>query len=132
MWTSDTEDYMLNPLAELKERDALIEALDAALLSKGVTARPAPGPWLSGLASQERAVLGALYGAYPKCLNRRQLLNIIPAKSRDPEDTESHVVNVLVSKLRRTFGKTAIINHYDLGWRLSPEFYTDIPKEDII
>lgn len=123
-------DDMDTPAAIIRRLTAEIEMLDAALLARGAHMRPSYQPWMLGLTHQERALMGALIGAYPDLISRDELLVLIPSPSRDEEDRQSALVNVLIHKCRKKLGHDALVNHRGSGYTVSPAFYDGLPKKD--
>jgi hypothetical protein len=126
------ENTVENLRATTRDQEALIQMLDAALLAAGLPARPVPGPWMLALTPQQRGLIGALYGAYPRSLKIEELLDLLPCpRGRDPLDRQSNIVGVIVSKTRSIFGRDCILNDRGIGFRLSEEFYQSIPKKEL-
>lgn len=117
--------------ARLKEQEALIEMLDAALLAAGVKRRPTP-EWLVCLTPQERALMGALYGSYPNIIPRLDLLEIIPSPRGNELDRDPILINVLISKCRSKLGcRDAVVAERGIGVRMGKEFYEALPKKEL-
>lgn len=126
------EEAMIRSLnARIREQDATIHMLDAALLALGATTRPEPAPWMVPLNPQQRALMGALYAAYPRTLDRSQLLQLIPSKSMDELERQPGIVNVIICKCRKELGFDALYNDRGIGYRMGDEFYKSIPKKTL-
>jgi DNA-binding response OmpR family regulator len=126
-----TEEDMDTPAAIIRRLRDEIEMLDAALLARGATERPLYQPWMRNLCPQERAVVGALAGAYPGHVTRAELLMLVPSPGRDEEDRDPAIVNVLISRCRKKLGKEVIVREGWLGYSVSAEFYDALPKKEL-
>lgn len=123
------DEDMDTPAAIIRRLTAEIEMLDAALLARGAHVRPSYQPWMLGMTHQERALMGALIGAYPDIITRDELLVLVPSPGRDEEDRQPEIVGVLVHRCRKKLGHDALVNHRGSGYALSPAFYEGLPKK---
>ncbi len=111
----------------IRQQDELIEVLKGALAAAGMRAAPAHARWMSGLAPQERALLGVLYARYPRPAPREVILEFLPGNDHARE-RQLQVVDVLVHKLRKKLGAEAVVTVRGEGFRLGGDFYDQTPK----
>jgi DNA-binding response OmpR family regulator len=111
----------------IRQQDELIEVLKGALAAAGMRAVPAHARWMSGLAPQERALLGVLYARYPRPVPREVILEFLPGNDHVRE-RQLQVVDVLVHKLRKKLGTEAVVTVRGEGFRLGGAFYDQTPK----
>ncbi len=102
----------------IEEQESIIEILKGALAAAGAEPVETFKPWMQGLTTQERALLGALYQAYPRPLGRYELLELMPGLDH-VEERQAQVVTVKVHHLRKKLGLDAIENERGMGYRLS-------------
>jgi len=105
----------------IAQLEGLIEVLKGALAAAGSEDEiPAYRPWMETLTPQERALMGALYRAYPRPLDKEALLDLLPGQDH-VEDRQPQLVAVKVCNLRKKLGTTAVEHVSGLGYRLSRE-----------
>lgn len=105
----------------IAQQERLIEVLKGALAAAGREDEvPAYSPWMEGLTPQERALMGALYRAHPRPLDKEVLIDLLPGQDH-VEDRQPQLVAVKVCNLRKKLGATAIEHVSGLGYRLSRE-----------
>lgn len=115
------------PAALIRELKATIQLLDAALLAAGVPRRPAVAAWALQLTPQQRSLMGALLGAYPRPITRDCLLGLIPSPNGNEEERQLGLVSVLATGIRKKLGKFAVVNAgYGEGLTVGKEFFDSI------
>lgn len=112
---------------ELRAADAVIDVLKAALAAQGVETVPWPDARLLVLTGQERALVGALFGVFPKGLSDWAVLDLLPSMDRVKE-RDVRQVQVVVANVRRKLGRTAIERCRSLGIRLGPDLYAELGR----
>jgi DNA-binding response OmpR family regulator len=107
----------------IRDLEGMVDVLKAALAAEGVDTTLTIQPWMRGLTHQERAVVGALYAAYPRVINKYDLLELLPGFDHVAERTMGSV-GVAICKVRKKIGKDAIENVWGSGFKLGDEFYS--------
>lgn len=106
------------------ERDAAVAQLQAI----GIEPVAVPQA-LMGLTAQERAYVVLLYEAYPRHLNKWDLLERLPAKDHAVE-REARIVYVLAYKIRgKLKDKSSVENLNGIGYRLGKSMYEQLSGE---
>lgn len=108
---------------------AMIDVLKAALAAQDVEAITWPDPRLHRLTPQQRSMVGALYGVFPKGLEPWVLLDLLPGLDR-AIDRSTAQVRVVASKVNAVLGRGSIEHVRCLGYRLSPELYAELRKAE--
>lgn len=101
----------------IRELEALVDLLKGALAAGGRDPEPEFQAWMIGLTPQERALVGALYRAYPRPLSKHALLDLIPGQDH-VEDRQPELVAAKVCHLRKKLGADIIESVRGLGYRL--------------
>jgi DNA-binding response OmpR family regulator len=112
----------------IRQQDAIIEMLKGALAALGCEKTPAAEPWVEGLTSQERALVGALYARFPRAIDRYDLLEMLPGRGRT-DDRQSQLVTIVVHNVRQKLGASAIVTEHGLGYRMSAECFERMRAE---
>jgi DNA-binding response OmpR family regulator len=103
--------------AQIERLAAQVLALEGQVRSAGFEPIHVP-TWARGLPPQEAALLGALYGAYPRVLSIYDLDDALPRYDH-VLDRDLKVVAVCVHKVRKRFGLQIIETVRGRGYRLS-------------
>ena len=114
----------------IRQQDELIELLKSALAATGMSAVPTYAPWLDGLTSQERALVGVLYARYPGVARREQILELLPGYDHVKE-RQLQIVDAVVHKIRRKLGAETILTDRGRGFRMGAAFYEELPKAGV-
>jgi DNA-binding response OmpR family regulator len=106
--------------AENHRLKAAMRLVDAGIVDE-LEEVPIGPAWTSGLTPQEIALVSALNTAFPRSLNRLQIMDCIHghdhAHERDPR-----LAGVLVCRARKKLGFEAIDTVHGAGWKLSHAF----------
>jgi DNA-binding response OmpR family regulator len=108
--------------AEIKELLAYTETLKAALVGQGIEFSPPPHELIKDLTPQERALVVALFAAYPNVVNRWALLEVLPGHDH-AQDRAGSLVSVKVHHVRKRLGMDAIKCIRGEGYSLGDELY---------
>lgn len=126
--TKDSLSQIIARQAErIRELEALVDALHAERAAQGLiefAVQPQPD-FLIGMSQQARAVVGALFAAYPRALHRYVLLEALPGYCSVHErgDRQPQLVTVAIHYARKVLGPGAIITHQGQGYALSQAAY---------
>lgn len=74
-----------------------------------------------GLTAAEAWVMATLYGAKGKIVRKERLLEDIPGCDWEARHEASNVIQVLVCRIRKKFGRDAIETAPSFGYRLSSD-----------
>lgn len=103
---------------EIEDLEALVDLLKGALASQGMEKTPCPPRWATLFSPQQRAMLGALYEAYPQCLTREALLELLPSSDHALERSVNQV-SVLLTRMKALLGEPAAERVRGAGFRLT-------------
>lgn len=112
--------------AVIREQAELIDVLKGALAADGAQTVPDHSGWMRGLTPQERALVGALYSAYPKIMRREALIECLPSRDHVLE-RQLQTVDIVVHKVRAKLGSETVTTHRGLGFQLGEQFYRELP-----
>jgi DNA-binding response OmpR family regulator len=105
----------------IRQQDELIEVLKGALAAAGVSWAPIHAAWMSGMARQERALIGMLFASYPRAMPRESILDLLPGQDHARE-RQLQIVDTVVHKVRKKLGKDAVVTERSIGFRLGAAF----------
>lgn len=108
--------------AVIRQQEELIELLKSALAATGMEALPTYAPWMNGLTSQERALMGVLYAGYPRVARREDIVELLPGHDHVKE-RQLQIVDAVVHKIRRKLGAATIFTERGMGFRMGAAFY---------
>ena len=106
----------------IRQQDELIEVLKGALAAAGFDWAPSHASWMSGLARQERALVGILFASYPRSMPREAILALLPSNDHARE-RQLQIVDILVHKIRKKLGKDTVVTERGEGFRLGEGLY---------
>src|SRR5215471_16230945 len=107
----------------IEDQENIIATLKGALVAAGVGTPAAEAlPEMGGLTRQESAMVGALCSAYPRIIDKYDLLEFLPGYD-NVEERQVQVVSVTVHHVRRKLGADAIENVRGVGYRLGASVY---------
>lgn len=105
----------------IRDLEGIVDVLKAALAAEGIEVTGVQ-PWAKGLTQQQRAVVGALLSAYPRVINKYDLLDLMPGFDHVVERGMGSVT-VVVCHIRKKLGYDAIECVRGLGFKLGDDFY---------
>ena len=111
----------------IREQAELIDVLKGALAVDGAQTVSDHSDWMRGLTPQERALVGALYSAYPRIIPREALIECLPSRDHVLE-RQLQTVDMVVHKVRGKLGAETVVTHRSLGFQLGESFYRSIPR----
>lgn len=120
-----TPDQLL--IVTLKAR---IDVMKSQLAAQGQETTPAPAEWMRKLTPSQRAIVGALYAAYPRAVRHLCLLESMTCRDHT-KDRQMTTLTVQISHIRKKFGRNSIESQWGDGYRLGDLFYASIPKEPL-
>ena len=101
--------YLKSELGLVAESDAL-HTLRLAMRVPGSVGRRGPA-----------MVVMALYKAHGRTLSKHQIMEAVPPRSGGDDNREPKIIDVWVSRARKSLGRDAIENVWGQGARLSPQ-----------
>ena len=121
-------EIIANQKRVIAQQDAIIETLKAALAAADIKPTTSDLPFLDNLTQQERALVGALYSAYPRSIDKYDLLEMLPGWAR-ALDRQVQIVSVRVHHVRKKLGAETIENIRGTGYRLGGALYRQMRGE---
>lgn len=117
-------DLVADLKARVRDVEAYCDLLKGALVDEGVEVPGFMGQ-LASLRPQHRALIGALYRAYPRHVDSWSLLDRIPGLDH-AEERQVSLVRVLVHHARRALGHDAVELVRGQGYRLGPRLFLEL------
>lgn len=117
-------DVVADLQARVRDVEAYCDLLKGALVDEGVEVPGFLGQ-LASLRPQHRALIGALYRAYPRHVDSWSLLDRIPGLDH-AQERQVNLVRVLVHHARRVLGHDAVELVRGQGYRLGPRIFLEL------
>lgn len=103
--------------AEVADLNAYADTLKGVLVASGFETFERVGGWAAKLSPQERALVGALFHAYPRVMAAADLLECLPGQDH-AVDRQLGLVAVKVCHIRAKLGADAIVTERGVGFAL--------------